>query len=88
MDRKTVMNNHMQIYSNENRYKSRRRNRMIAIGHREIRRELNLERGGRESDCLPPRERGGREPNRLPPPERGGREPNRLPARSKFANRR
>jgi hypothetical protein len=47
MDRKTVMNNHMQIYSNENRYKSRRRNRMIAIGHREIRRELNLERGGR-----------------------------------------
>ena len=47
MDRQTVMNNHMQIYSNENRYKSRRRNRMIAIGHREIRRELNLERGGR-----------------------------------------
>ena len=36
MDRKTVMNNHMQIYSNENRYKSRRRNRMIAIGHREL----------------------------------------------------
>ena len=36
------MNNHMQIYSNENRYKSRRRNRKIAIGHGEleIKREL------------------------------------------------
>ncbi len=37
------MNNHMQIYSNENRYKSRRRNRMIAIVHRglEMKRELD-----------------------------------------------
>jgi hypothetical protein len=42
----------MQIYSNENRYKSRRRNRKIAIGHGEleIKRELDCSARWRDKE--------------------------------------